>query len=99
MARVHVVKKSRKAQGKCGKCGKCGKRIKKGSPYRWTKNRRGPRKVRCSELECGFRASDLTGSDKLSRVYSARESAEDPTEEWAEQCRDEFESMLGECPV
>ena len=72
MARVNKVKAARKAQGNCGSCGKP---ILPGDPYSWTKPRYGSKKVRCSS--CKFRQSDLTSSDKLSRLYSAAEALED----------------------
>lgn len=70
--RINSVQKANKPQGKCGRCGKV---IGKGDSYRWIKGRYGPRKVRCSN--CRFRPSEMTSSDKLSRLYSAKECVEE----------------------
>lgn len=64
-----------------------GKKTKKvvrvlGDPYRWIKHNRRPRKVRCMKVECRFRRSDMTTSDKLSRVYAAEETAQDSIGDW-----------------
>lgn len=73
MPRVNTVKKARKSPGACGKCQK---KIAKGAGYRWWKFRYGGKHRRC--LACPPpRASELTSSDKLSRVYGAGESIED----------------------
>ena len=72
--RVNTVGKCRKSPGKCGKCGVV---IKAGDKYRWAAGRFTGKKVRCDKLKCQLRPSDLTGSDKLSRLYSAREDLED----------------------
>ncbi len=74
MPKVNSVEKCRVSPGSCGKCSV---EINVGDPYRWIKSRFGPKKIRCAKVECAFRSSDLTSSDKLSRVYAARESAED----------------------
>lgn len=76
MARVNTVSKSLKAQGECGKCRK---EIKKGDGYRWWQFRfgGGGKCVRCLAPTCRPRQSELTGSDKLSRVYAVGESVED----------------------
>lgn len=74
MPRVTRVKKCRKGQGACGKCGV---KIRKGHPYRWWKFRYGGRRVRCMKPECSPRQSDLTSSDKRSRLYAAGEQVED----------------------
>jgi hypothetical protein len=79
MPRINSVKKARKAQGKCGRCGKD---IAVGDGYIWIKPRYGGKRVRCSDPKCRFRSSDLTGSDKLSRVYSAQEEMEDFIADW-----------------
>jgi dsDNA-specific endonuclease/ATPase MutS2 len=74
MPRINHVKKARKDQGTCGRCGKP---IKAGDSYRWIKFRHGGKRKRCSDPACRFRQSDLTQSDKLSRVYEAQETAEE----------------------
>lgn len=73
MPRINNVKKAQKDQGTCGRCGKD---IKKGDGYRWIKFRHGGKVKRCLAPGCIFRSSELTQSDKLSRVYSAQETAE-----------------------
>jgi len=77
MPRINTVSKARKDQGKCGHCGK---ELLKGTGYRWIQFRFGGKRKRCLEPACRFRASDLTQSDKLGRVYSAQETAEDALE-------------------
>lgn len=72
--RIHIVRKSRKDQGRCSKCGTP---LPVGSAYRWIKFRYGPKRVRCMRNDCRFRGSDLTTSDKMSDLYSAQEQAED----------------------
>lgn len=85
--RTHFVKKARKAQGKCLQCGK---KIEVGASYRWAKGRYGPKMVKCSDHS--FKASELTNSDKLSRVYAAQESATDRISAWD---GDDLESLRG----
>lgn len=79
MPRVTTVKKARKAQGSCGRCGDA---LPKGSAYRWWKFRYGGKRKRCMKPSCAPRGSDLTSSDKLSRVYAAQENLEDAIAEW-----------------
>jgi len=74
MPRIHNVKKSRVDQGSCGRCRD---ELPKGTPYRWIKFRYGGKQKRCMKSSCAFRQSDLTQSDKLSRVYGAGETIED----------------------
>jgi hypothetical protein len=74
MPRVTTVQHARKSGHSCGKCNKP---IKKGDTYKWWKPRYGGKHFRCVESACAPRASDLTSSDKLSRVYGAGESIED----------------------
>lgn len=74
MPRINRVAKARKDQGSCGRCTKP---IKAGDSYVWIKFRHGGKRKRCSDFACRFRQSDLTQSDKLSRVYAAQENAED----------------------
>lgn len=77
----------------CGKCGasimasrnetRDGKTVRVlGDPYRWIKHNRRPKTVRCMSERCSFRRSDLTTSDKLSRVFAALESTEASVAEW-----------------
>jgi hypothetical protein len=77
MPRINTVKKARKAQGRCTKCGKA---INKGDAYRWIKPRYGSKRCVCES--CQFRASDLTSSDKLGRVYDAQEDAQSAVGDW-----------------
>ena len=53
-----------------------------GDSYAWIKFRHSPKRVRCSKSECRFRNSDLTQSDKLSRLYAAVEQADDAAAGW-----------------
>ena len=83
MARVQTVEKSLKSPGACGKCNTI---IAKGQPYRWFKFRYGGggKRVRCTAAACAPRPSELTGSDKLSRVYAVGESVSDALEAFRE---------------
>jgi hypothetical protein len=74
MPRVNRVKKARKDQGSCSRCN-C--TIKRGDGYVWWQFRFGTKNVRCSKSECFPRASELTQSEKLSRVYAQQENVED----------------------
>jgi hypothetical protein len=74
MPRVHRVKKSRKAQGACGKCGDL---LGVGCAYLWWKFRYGGKRKRCTKPMCWPKQSDLTSSDKLSRLYLASEAVDD----------------------
>lgn len=76
--RVNYVKRAAKETA----CDKCRKVIKKGDPYKWAKGRSTGKKIRCEELGCKFRPSDLTGSDKLARLYGAQEAADDALGAW-----------------
>lgn len=76
--RVNHVEKSRKSPGNCGSCRK---EIPAGAPYKWAQGRYTDKKIRCGE--CQFRPSDLTGSDKLSRVYAAQETLQDFLASWS----------------
>jgi chromosome segregation ATPase len=91
--RVISVKRCNKSPGRCGGCGEP---IKNGDPYKWAKGRYTPKKLRCQS--CSFRPSELTGSDKLSRLYAARESVEDvlQTFKTADEVRDALEEAAGE---
>ncbi|MDH3729553.1 MAG: hypothetical protein OES13_00305 [Acidimicrobiia bacterium] len=76
--RVHHVKKARLAQGPCEACERP---ISAGVGYKWIKARYGPKKAR-HEACATWRPSEMTGSDKLSRLYAARENVEDAMNEW-----------------
>lgn len=76
--RVTSVKKSRQAR----ECGKCGDKIAVGDGYVWWKFRFGGKRVRCLKAECAPRPSDLTSSDKLSRLYAIQENLSDEIAEW-----------------
>lgn len=78
MARVHTIKKARKVRT----CGKCGDSIEVGSGYKYWEPRYGPMRIRCLKSECYPRQSDLTSSDKLSRIYAAGEGIEDAVAAW-----------------
>lgn len=90
MPRVNYVKKCRKAQGTCP----CGHKIKKGDPYKWIKFRYGGRRIKCDN--CGFRSSELTSSDKLSRLYSAQETTCDALTAWEGEDVENLRSILEE---
>lgn len=75
MARLHTVKKSRKAQGPCGRCGET---IGVGESYLWWKFKRGGLHRRCHRAECRPRYSEYgTTSPHLSGIYSAQERFSD----------------------
>jgi len=91
--RTHSVKKAQKDQGTCLKCHKP---IKAGDTYAWLKGRHGPRKVVCAA--CHFSDSDRTGSDKLARVYDARDAAQEAVSKWAtEDDLEDLKTVLTEC--
>jgi hypothetical protein len=103
MPRITTVKKARKAQGNCGRCGKA---IEVGDSYRWWKFRYGGRSIRCLDVGCAPRASELTQS-KMSTVYAAQESLADFLAKWdgtdldevqqeVECCADEVEEVADE---
>jgi len=89
------------ARGSPGPCEKCVKPIPKGAAYKWIKGRFGPKRVRCDACP-DWRLSEKTGSDKLSRLYAARESVEDALAAWdrdsgdVEDLRSALESAAGE---
>ena len=71
---THVAKAMKDA----GTCCKCRAAIKAGEPYKWFANLIGRTSIKkkfCAN--CRVRSSDLTTSDKLSRLYAAQESIED----------------------
>lgn len=71
--RITTVAKAQKDQGSCGVCHEP---IHKGDSYRWIKPRYGGKRVRHATCQ-NFRPSDMTSSDKLSRLYAAQENVED----------------------
>jgi hypothetical protein len=76
MARVTFVTKARKDQGTCRRNG-CGKTILTGDSYYWFANligRSSQRKNFCAEHRP--KPSEMTTSDKLSRLYGAQEELE-----------------------
>lgn len=91
MPQVNYVQKSRKDQGTCGSCQTP---LTKGSAYRWWKFRYGGKYVRCLSDKCAPRSSDLTSSDKLSRVYAAQENACDVLSEWDGKEVDDLTSIV-----
>lgn len=72
--RVNRVEKCRQSPGKCGKCG-C--EIKVGDPYRWWKFRYGGKQIRCLELKCNPRGSELTSNPFQSALLKITEDIED----------------------
>lgn len=77
MARITHVKAARKTKGQ-RRCWRCNKDINEGDSYSWVALRVGrmsTRKNFCTEHPP--RASDMTTSDKLARLYEAQESVED----------------------
>lgn len=89
MPRINTVKKARKDQGTCRGCGR---EIKAGDGYKWIKFRYGGKVKKCSS--CNFRSSELTSSDKLSRLYAAQEDAHDRLDGWDREDADEIRSLL-----
>lgn len=69
--RVTKVKKARRSPGNCSRCGTV---IAVGDPYLWFKFRRGPKRIHC--VMHYPKASELTTSDKLARLYAAQEELE-----------------------
>lgn len=82
MPRVNTATKS--TRGKAIKCGRCGQPIEPGQRYLYWQFRYGGKRTR--HEACGRpRPSELTSSDKLSRLYAAQEGVEDfLAGEWAE---------------
>jgi len=66
--------KQQKAR-KLYKCGKCGGEIKVGEDYYRIAQKWQPVRIRC--VKCRPRPSELTTSDKLSRLYGAQENLQD----------------------
>jgi len=58
-------------------CSRCGDTISPGEPYRWAKTRYGPKIIRCMKPSCEIKASELTGSEKLSQLYAVQEGLQD----------------------
>jgi len=77
MPRVYFVKKARTSK-KSRRC-KCGTEIQAGDSYYWWSFRYGGTYISC--ISCGRpRQSQLTQSDKFSRLYGAQESVLDAVE-------------------
>lgn len=84
--RVTLVNKCRQSPGKCG-C--CGKEIKTGDGYKWWKFRYSGRFVRCLEVKCHPKPSQLISnpfqsalaaiSESLSEAFGQARSQTDPT--------------------
>lgn len=93
MARVKVIGKAQKPQGKCQKCGT---EIKAGDPYRYFKVgfRSRVKNVRCMADACTPRPSELTSS-KMSGAYAAQEDAHDAID--AAATYDEIVQALEDC--
>lgn len=69
--KVHNVKKARTP----GNCSRCGSVIAIGDPYIWIKSRVSPKRSFCTAHPP--KPSDITSSDKLSRLYSVLEELEE----------------------
>lgn len=102
--RINRVKHALKKGLKCGNCGKDilpsrnDKKTKKrvlGDAYMWIKPRYGGKRIRCTS--CPFRDSDLTTSEKLGRVYDARDSARDSISQWDGVELEDLRSALNDC--
>lgn len=74
--RINKVEKARKFAGTCKRCGA---RIEAGQPYKWIKGRYSPKRVYCGLHSP--RPSEMTGSDKLSRLYEIQETIQDSAAE------------------
>ncbi len=75
MPRVTTTTKSKR--GKEIKCGRCGLEITPGMPYVHFQRYRSAKQIRCTQYKCRPRQSQLTGSDKLSTLYTIQESMDD----------------------
>lgn len=82
--RVNHVTSARKSPGPCSACRKP---IEAGQAYKWIKGRYTAKSIR-HETCPDWKASEMTGSDKLSRLYSAKESVEDAINEFSEDASD-----------
>lgn len=91
MPRVKTIKKARKSPGACRKCGKV---IEAGEGYRHWAFFRSSKIVRC--MECPSpRPSELTESDKKSRLYAAQESVQDFASEHTDDVSNYASGVLG----
>jgi len=90
--RVTNVRKGRKNQGNCRECGT---EIKRGDAYKWIKFRYGSKVVKCAA--CSFRSSEMTSSDKLSRIYSAQEALHDMVAGWDGKELSDLECFAEDC--
>ena len=103
--RINRVKHALKKGLVCGKCNKTivhshdDKKTKKrvlGDPYIWIKHRYGGKRIRCTAQGCGFTSADMTTSEKLGRVYDARDSARDAVSEWDGEDIEDLKTSLSE---
>jgi hypothetical protein len=94
--RIEHTTKARKSPGTCGACGKV---IAAGEGYKSIKGRYTSRSVR-HEACPDWKPSEMTGSDKLGRLYAAREQIEDALESFdgedASDLRDALENAESE---
>jgi len=102
--RINRVKHALKKGLKCGNCGKDilpsrdDKKTKKrilGDAYLWIKPRYGGKRIRCTA--CPFRDSDLTTSEKLGRVYDARDTARDAISQWDGEDLQDLRAAIEDC--
>ena len=94
MARIHTQKARKDGRWKCGRCGKG---IGKGEPYYKAYPYYGPKDgiVRCTG--CGHpRPSEITSSDKLSRIYAVQEQLDDWTGEASVDGLEDLRAMIDE---
>lgn len=102
--RINYVQHALKKGLVCGKCNKPighshnDKKTKKrilGDAYLWIKPRYGGKRIRC--VACPFRDSDLTTSEKLGRVYDARDTARDAISQWDGEDLQDLRAALEDC--
>jgi hypothetical protein len=94
MARIHVVKKARKAPGNCSVCFKP---IEIGTSYKWAAPRAGKfargHKVKAHD-HCQFRPSQLTTSEIKGAIYDAIETAENDISGWDGESLEDLKGIL-----
>jgi hypothetical protein len=102
MPRLHYVKKARFSK-KPRKCRRCQAVIKQGDAYYWFANRIGRASIRKDFCTLHRpKQSDMTTSDKLARLYEARETVEGVLKGSIARCdwddyRSEVSAALREC--
>ena len=79
MAKVYLVQKARKDQGKCDFCHR---EIEAGQAYRWFANFRGPKHKRHTVCPV-WRPSAMEGNDKMAEALVAVEDADDSIAAWS----------------